>query len=206
VHAARRFSELTGWKVLDAPPAPAPAAAREPNESAPLIASPRMPAANTFVDRLVDNPRRVAHWRTIIQVFCALLFMWIGYTAGHARLSALLSGTQATGRIVDSRKELFQGKSGSHYSYMPIVEFDAGSRMVRFQDMWGESGPLPVGLTVPVIYDAANPTNALIDHGARNWMPWMPIAAVGAFLLLVALRSWLASMQAERLEAIAKAD
>lgn len=158
----------------------------------------------TFVYRLIDNPRRIAYVRIILQVFCGVLLLGFGYVSDHARLLALLSGAQATGKVVDSEKVTFtdSGGSSSHDNYMPIVEFDAGSRMVRFEDTWGGRGPLPRGLTVPVIYDAANPNNALIDHGARNWLPWMPFMAVGAFLLIVALRSWLALAESKRYEQV----
>ena len=45
---------------------------------------------------------------------------------------------------------------------------------------------------VTVLYDPAHPSDAMIDRPIWNWLPWAPIGAVGLFLILVAMRGWLA--------------
>jgi hypothetical protein len=71
---------------------------------------------------------------------------------------------------------------------MPIVEFEAGDRIVRFEDWLGSSstGNLPDRVTV--LYDRDRPSDAMIDRPAWNWLPWAPIGVVGLFLTLVAVK------------------
>jgi hypothetical protein len=78
-------------------------------------------------------------------------------------------------------------------AFMPIVEFQAGDRIVRFEDWKGSSLAGSLRDRVTVLYDPARPSVAMIDRPAWNWLPWAPIAAVGLFLTLVAIKGWLVS-------------
>lgn len=207
MQAARRLSEITGLKMLNAPPAAAPIQPRyDPVQQTPVqpsaavqspvaqqAAAPRLPAANTFIDRFVDSRRAVSRFRYISQGVAAILFLVVGYLFGARHLPLLLNGAKTTGTIVDSRKENFEGKHGSKTDYTPIVAFAVVGRTVRVQGHWARDTRPIIGETITVFYDVDNPDNAVVDAGLGNWVPGVPIASVGVFLAFVALRGWLAS-------------
>jgi hypothetical protein len=74
---------------------------------------------------------------------------------------------------------------------MPVVEFPARARVVRFTDWLGSSVRTAGYEGVPVIYRRAEPSLAMIDLPVGNWLPWGPTLAVGFFLALDAMRGWL---------------
>lgn len=71
---------------------------------------------------------------------------------------------------------------------MPIVEFQAGDRVVQFQDWLGTKIAGNINVSVIVLYDPVNPSVAMIDRPVWNWIPWTPIFVVGVFLVLVAIK------------------
>jgi hypothetical protein len=71
---------------------------------------------------------------------------------------------------------------------MPVVEFHTNDRFVQFQDWLGTNVAGNKNVPVMVLYDPANPTEAMIDRPVWNWIPWAPIAVLGLFLLLVSIK------------------
>ena len=69
---------------------------------------------------------------------------------------------------------------------MPIVEFRASARVVRFTDWLGSRSAGQLSDEVTVLYDPANPSQAMIDRPVMNWIPWMPIAVTGLLLVFAA--------------------
>src|SRR5204862_7074423 len=51
-----------------------------------------------------------------------------------------------------------------------LVEFNAGDRVVRFQEWKGSESRDGTGWSVPVIYDPADLSFAMIDRGSWNWL------------------------------------
>jgi hypothetical protein len=72
--------------------------------------------------------------------------------------------------------------------YLPAVEFRAGDRVVHFQEWKGEASSGGLGLSVPVLYDPANPSIAMIDRSYWNWLPWAPCFAIGLILALASIK------------------
>ena len=105
----------------------------------------------------------------------------------------ILEGVRAPGRVVGHAQRNLRDSSetSSTLAFMPIVEFEAGERVVRFEDWLGSAstGNLPDRVTV--LYDRDRPSDAMIDRPAWNWLPWAPIGIVGLFLTLVAIKEWL---------------
>ena len=64
--------------------------------------------------------------------------------------------------------------------------------MIQFKDWMGTNAAV-LNVRVTVLYDPANPSSAMIDRPVWNWIPWAPAFAVGLFLMLVAIKAWLAS-------------
>jgi hypothetical protein len=77
---------------------------------------------------------------------------------------------------------------------MPIVEFQAGDRVVQFQDWLGAKIAGTRNVSVIVLYDPVNPSVAMIDRPVWNWIPCAPNFAVGVFLILVAIRGTFRSL------------
>jgi hypothetical protein len=71
-------------------------------------------------------------------------------------------------------------------SALPVVAFDTtGGETVRFiGSVGGSSHPAyEVGQTVDVVYDPANPRNALIGRSTQVWLPPLVLSIVGAIFL-----------------------
>ena len=112
---------------------------------------------------------------------------------GHEHLRLIRSGVRTQGKIVDSKMEGFttrsrSGSTSSHNAHMPIVEFQAGDRTVRFKDWLGSSAAPALNQMVPVIYAREDPPVAMIDRKVMNWIPWAPTLAVGLFLVVVGMK------------------
>jgi hypothetical protein len=54
--------------------------------------------------------------------------------------------------------------------------------------MKGSESRVGLGSSVPVIYDPANPSVAMLDRGLSNWLPWAPCFAVGLVVGLDSLK------------------
>src|SRR5207248_1431044 len=109
---------------------------------------------------------------------------------GHFDL--IRHGMRAAGRVVGYEPRTFVSTSGSSRlsttttAFMPIVEFRASARVVRFTDWLGSRSAGHLSDAVTVLYDPANPSQAMIDRPVMNWIPWMPIAATGLLLVFAA--------------------
>ncbi len=129
----------------------------------------------------------------IFQAFAGLLLIGLAYFMGASHFHLLRAGIRAPGKIVGYKQQHFTSSSGSTSStttgYMPIVEFQAGDRVIQFQDWLGTKIARTANVSVIVLYDPVNPSVAMIDRPAWNWIPWAPTFAVGLFLVLVAVRS-----------------
>jgi len=84
------------------------------------------------------------------------------------------------------------GSSWTQTIYEPIVEFTASDRPVRFREWKGSASNAGLGWSVPVIFDPANGSFAMIDRGASNWIPWAPFGAIGLVLAFTGLKGVLA--------------
>jgi Protein of unknown function (DUF3592) len=137
----------------------------------------------------LKDKERAARWiRTGIMGTVGLSLLFAGVRFGQFYLLGQLKRT--TGTIIEelAQTTAYQREPGQYWSmeaYRPIVVFQAGERIHRFTDRIGIQVPGGTGMTVPVVYDARNPSRAMIDRGVWNWMPWAPMLVIG-FLMLVA--------------------
>jgi hypothetical protein len=150
-----------------------------------------------LVSWMTSNREKVFRYAWISQLFAGLVFLGLGYFMGHAHFHLIREGVKAPGRIVSYEQKSFRssssGTSSTTTSYMPIVEFHTNDRFIQFQDWLGTKIAGNVNDPVIVLYDPANPSVAIIDRPAWNWLPWAPIAAVGLFLVLVAIKGFFKS-------------
>ena len=128
----------------------------------------------------------------LLQAFAGLLLIGLAYFMGVAHFHLIRGGIRAPGKIIGYRQKYFTSSSGSTSStttgYMPIVEFQAGDHVVQFQDWLGTKIAGSANVSVVVLYDAVNPTVAMIDRPVWNLIPWAPTFVVGVFLVLVAIK------------------
>ena len=128
----------------------------------------------------------------IFQAFAGLLLIGLAYFMGAAHIHLIRTGIRAPGKIVGYKQQYFTSSprdiSSTTTGYMPIVEFQAGDRVVQFQDWLGGKIAETANVSVMVLYDPVNPSVAMIDRLVWNWIPWAPTLAVGVFPVLVAVR------------------
>jgi hypothetical protein len=156
-----------------------------------------MASADQFVARVLSNREKILRYAWILQLFAGLVLLGVAYLMGHSHFHLIREGVRAQGIIVGYKQQNFRRSSDSFSTtgYMPIVEFRANDRFVQFQDWLGSSIAGSTNVPVIVLYDPANPTLAMIDRPAWNWLPWAPILAVGLFLVLVAINGFFRSQR-----------
>jgi hypothetical protein len=148
---------------------------------------------------MTANKAKILRYAYIPQALAALVFLLLGYFMGHAHFHLIRDGIRAPGTVVDYKQESFRKFSSSvgDTAYMPVVEFMAGDRSVRFEDWKGSGVSGARNQAVTVLYDPLNPSVAMIDRPVWNWIPWAPVFGLGLFLALVAMKAWVASLRAE---------
>jgi Protein of unknown function (DUF3592) len=141
---------------------------------------------------ILNRRRKILRYNWVPSAIFGVLLLGAGYLFGKGPLHLILEGQRTTGTIVDYREGRdvdSEGKTG----FWPIVEFQVNNRPVRFKHWLGGNAPGRTGEPVNVLYEAANPSNAMIDRPLLKWMPWSPLAALGLLLTLSALKGWRAT-------------
>jgi hypothetical protein len=132
----------------------------------------------------------------VAQMVVGVFLILFGYYIGREHLHLILSGIRTQGTIVSYKEQAFPDKGGVSWnsSFMPIVRFETGGRIVEFRD-WVGTNAAVLNVRVTILYDSAQPGSAMIDRPVMNWIPWGPMMAVGIFLLLVGTKAWTKSFQ-----------
>ena len=137
--------------------------------------------------------RQSAPPQIIVGIFLLVFGYWIG--GDHARL--VFFGQRTTGKLVGYQEEKYRTESGGvpwASGYMPVVEFTVGRDTVRFQDWMASHFSVPMGGTVPVLFDPARPANAVIDRPVWNYVPWAPMFGIALLLLVSGIRGRLSPL------------
>ncbi len=137
-----------------------------------------------LVQWMTGNRAKVLRYTYFLQVFVGVFLMLFAYYTGRVHFDLIRKGVRTTGRIIDYKEEYF-GRSNSTSAFMPIVEFKARDRVIRFKDWIGSNSTGELNNTVTILYDPGDPSAAMIDRPLWNWLPWAPIFALGVFLTLV---------------------
>jgi hypothetical protein len=142
-----------------------------------------------LVSRLTSNRGKILRYAWTLQLFAGLVFLSLGYFMGQEHFHLIRLGVRAPGTIIGYKQTRIGSSSQTgNTAYMPIVEFHTNDRFVQFQDWLGGQISGSTNIPVTVLYDPANPTLAMIDRPAWNWLPWAPVFALGLFLFLVAVK------------------
>jgi hypothetical protein len=141
---------------------------------------------------LAANRDRIARYMFVPQLLVALLFLGFAYRTGQVHARLLLRAGHAQGRIVAFRGVRMSNRSGSRLGdtdpvYLPLIEFYASNRVIRFEEWKGTGSDSGVGSFVPVLYDPADASLAMMDRGTWNWLPWAPCFAIGLLLSLAGI-------------------
>ena len=138
-----------------------------------------------------ENGNKVERYRSIVAIVVGLSTMYFTYHLGNANFFLLLDGIKTEGKIVEYKQQVFVGGNRFYSTiFMPVVEFKIGNKEVRFRDWLGNrSNSLP-GEFVPVIYNSANPSIAMVDRPVWNWIPFS-IFIAGLLLVLVSIKNWI---------------
>jgi len=146
---------------------------------------------NELYQWLDGNRDKVLLYTRFVQIFAGLFFLLFGFYIGRDHLHLIREGVRTEGTIVDYKWESFPGRMARDRDsgLMPIVKFQTPDTVVQFKDWKGSNAPLP-NIRVVVLYDAANPSLAMIDRPVWNWIPWGPCIALGVFLIMVAIKGF----------------
>jgi hypothetical protein len=146
---------------------------------------------------VAENRAKFFRYMRGVQLAAGLLFLFLGWTMGKMQIHLIQSGSRTVGRIVAYQPRSFRSSSGrdtfQSTGYMPVVEYRLDGDTVRFEDWLGSSRAGPLNANVMVLYDPANPKVAMIDRPMMNWIPWLPVLGVGAFLILAGMAGLLRS-------------
>jgi len=139
--------------------------------------------------------RRVHTLNSLRVVFSVLAVGLIVFGLFKMREASRARGwTIVSGTVVRSSVSEFAGKDGNTYRPMVVYSYSVGS--IRFMSSRIAFHPLarpsreraaelaakyPVGSIVRVLYDPADPEQAVLELGIS---PWVPILAGGAFSML----------------------
>lgn len=153
--------------------------------------------AEEFIQLVKQHPNWVGREiRFVLGLTVGLTFLVFGIQISRPRIYVLEGPAKTVGRVTGSMRRTGSVWNAHHTSqrsitaYHPTVEFQAGGRIVRFEDWRGLQRLPPVNSAVPVLYDPHDPSKVMIDRSFWNFIPWAPITVVGLLLLLDALRYW----------------
>lgn len=138
-----------------------------------------------------ENGNKVERYRSTVAIVVGLSTMYFTYHLGNANFFLLLDGIKTEGKIVEYKQQAFVDSNRSSSTiFMPVVEFKIGDKDVRFRDWLGNRSNSLTGEFVPVIYNSANPTIAMVDRPVWNWIPFS-IFIAGLLLVLVSIKNWI---------------
>jgi hypothetical protein len=101
-----------------------------------------------------------------------------GFMSGADNLK-LSNGGQPTDGVIT-------GVNGSGFGY--YVQFNAGPTDQRVFEQDGPALGKKIGDQVPVVYDPANPANAIVDRFSAVWFKAIILALGGFLVLIIAFR------------------
>lgn len=145
---------------------------------------------------MLANRAKIFRYLFIPQVLVAAVFLSFSYATGKVHARLLISSARTQGTIVGFRSALISHRSTTGDAdwstiYEPLIEFSADGRLFRVQEWKGSVSRTGLGSSVPIIYDPADPSVAMLDRGPSNWIPWAPCLGIGVFLALVSLKGFL---------------
>lgn len=124
------------------------------------------------------------------------------------RYTLMQHGTLTQGRVVGQQEQVSTSNEGRHLgynetttSYYPIVEFAIanGEKMrVVGTTGGGEGAMLETGAEVNVIYDPADPSDALIADFQQAWLGPLVLSGVGAVFLLFGIAGFVLIGKSDR--------
>jgi len=155
-----------------------------------------MPFPQEQVAWMLANREKIFRYVFIPQLLVAVVLLSFVYSIGKTDIHLLLNGARTEGKIVGFQKRQFFAKNPTSLStgrkgrsvYLAIVEFEAQGVLARFEEHKVLPSGEGVGWSVPVLYDPANPSVAMIDRSYWNWLPWGPALAMGLVVGLASLK------------------
>jgi hypothetical protein len=122
-----------------------------------------------------------ARLQLLVFIVGAFLVVWGSFPLVRARRWHI-HASRTTGCVVDH----VRSGGRKHMVAAPIVEFDVGEAHVRFVGVDDGRSPRPLGSTVPVLYDPADPRRARL--GDLKMIPswWLIVGLVAVVVALAA--------------------
>jgi hypothetical protein len=137
----------------------------------------------------IRKQKRQANIMNPVMILISIMLALGGVYMANNVESLKESGVFAEGTVVEYEREFIAGENRT--SYYPVVEFLLpDGKTIRFRDSSGSSQPvLKSGEKVAVIYDPAQPGQAMIDRGAWNLLPAAGLVCTGFLLFVLGIKS-----------------
>jgi hypothetical protein len=126
-----------------------------------------------------------------------IILLGLGMLGGGGWLGmerqAFLERAEATnGTVVDFERHTSTSDGRTTTTYHAVVDFSApGGERIRFTHESGSSHPsLKRGDAVRVLYDPADPQEAIIDGGWQNWLATIILGGMGLIMLAAGIAMW----------------
>jgi hypothetical protein len=147
-----------------------------------------MPFPQEQVAWVLANREKIFRYYFIPQALVAVVFLSFAYSTGKVHAHLLMEGARTQGVIVGQKPVRGGSSKFAQTVYLPAVEFRAGDHVIHFQEWKGRAFNAGLGMSVPVLYDPANPSIAMIDRSHWNWLPWAPCFAIGLILVFASVK------------------
>jgi hypothetical protein len=154
-----------------------------------------LPFPQDQVGWLLTNRGKISRYAFLPQLLVAVVLSGFAYSTGKTDMHLLLKGARTQGKIVGFQKRLFSANRNristgtpGYNIYLPVVEFEAEGVLARFEEHKLVPAGEGVGWSVPVLYDPANPSVAMIDRSNWNWLPWGPALAIALVVGLASVK------------------
>jgi len=126
--------------------------------------------------------------------------LWGGVSWGSKRYQLVSSGVPVPGRVVDRVEHEHVGTSvGTQYreserSFHPLVEFvTTDGETVRIEGTTGrgDKEKIEIGKPVTVVYDPADPSQAVIAEFQQAWLGPLTLSVAGFVFLLMGIGGYI---------------
>lgn len=150
-----------------------------------------MRAKNSTAGRIARIGQAYQRIVVYLQLGVGILLLVVAYHTGFERAALLMAGQSTAGQIV-RYVAVVPVRSSEAPWFKAVVQFRVADQLIEFTDWNSREYAGGVPSSVDILYDPQQPQHAMVQRGnLLDWMPWAPMGALGAFLLLVGIATYL---------------
>src|SRR5262245_23446081 len=113
-----------------------------------------------------------------------LVFLLFGLFCYQGHTHKVSSWTRTTGVVI--RHDVTDDSESTTYKAVASFTTPDGRQFEAREETSSSNADYAIGQEVPVYYDPANPSTAIVDSAAATWLP-LVFAGIGGFVLILVL-------------------